>query len=211
MLPYIMKEKQTDNVKYKSFKIDDIWKAIQPKMNELGVNTRVVSENSASYETYERKTYNGTETMFLYQSDITIHWVNAEDPNDKIEKQIHAIGSNNDPAKAKGAAHTYVFKYDLCYMFSVPMGDIDPDSFDTDQDEKNKKAERRLNDIKMSNDGHKKTIIDLLKQLNYTKITAPERMIASVATSIFDDVTEEGALILIASLNKEVEDNKNGE
>ncbi|AFB76065.1 hypothetical protein 2209_scaffold441_00052 [Bacteriophage sp.] len=43
---------------------------------------------------------------------------------------IHSIGWNDDPAKAKGAAHTYALKYYLFEKFTVDQGEDDPDNND---------------------------------------------------------------------------------
>lgn len=217
LLPYIKKEKQSQYIKYKSYKLDDIWQLIQLKMNELGINTRIIDEQNGKYTTYNRditkydsnkKPYQAVELMFLYESDLTIAWINVDNKGDNFEKKIHVIGSNNDPAKAKGSSYTYAFKYDLSYMFSIPMGEIDPDSFDTDQQQKLTKLENKHKDIKMIDAGQKKTILQQLKQLHYNSETAPKRMEETTGTNIFDMVTRDGALLLIASLNKETKEEK---
>lgn len=43
---------------------------------------------------------------------------------------VHAIGWNDDPAKAKGAAHTYALKYYLFEKFTIDQGEDDPDNSD---------------------------------------------------------------------------------
>jgi hypothetical protein len=47
-----------------------------------------------------------------------------------IEATVHAVGWNDDPAKAKGAAHTYALKYYLFEKFTVDQGEDDPDNSD---------------------------------------------------------------------------------
>lgn len=51
--------------------------------------------------------------MFLYESDLTMRWTNADNEDDTDEAQTHAIAWNDDPAKAKGSAWTYAIKYYL--------------------------------------------------------------------------------------------------
>ena len=49
---------------------------------------------------------------------------------DVISEQATRHGWNDDPAKAKGAAHTYALKYYLFEKFTVDQGEDDPDNSD---------------------------------------------------------------------------------
>src|SRR6266511_1073955 len=53
---------------------------------------------------------------------------NSEDPQEQLTFHFLAIGSNSDPAKAKGCAETYAIKYFLTKFFLIPTTDeLDPD------------------------------------------------------------------------------------
>jgi hypothetical protein len=53
---------------------------------------------------------------------------NSEDPKEQLTFHFWAIGSNTDPAKAKGCAETYAIKYFLTKFFLIPTTDeLDPD------------------------------------------------------------------------------------
>ena len=53
---------------------------------------------------------------------------NSEDPKEQLTFHFLAIGSNSDPAKAKGCAETYAIKYFLTKFFLIPTTDeLDPD------------------------------------------------------------------------------------
>ncbi len=53
---------------------------------------------------------------------------NSEDPREQLIFNYWAIGSNSDPAKAKGCAETYAIKYFLTKFFLIPTTDeLDPD------------------------------------------------------------------------------------
>ena len=56
------------------------------------------------------------------------YWDFVDD--ETIEATVHAVGWNDDPAKAKGAAHTYALKYYLFEKFTVDQGEDDPDNSD---------------------------------------------------------------------------------
>lgn len=135
--PKIIKQKHSTGVDYKFAKIYDVWEAITPIMNEVGVNFDVVAEvaskkdelgNSIYYSTIMAKTKYGERLMFLYEADMTIKWTNVDDPDDTDTVTLHAIGWNDDPAKAKGSAWTYCLKYYLFEKFSIDQGEDDPDA-----------------------------------------------------------------------------------
>jgi hypothetical protein len=138
-LPTIKKERHSDGVKYAFSKIDDIWGPIRPVMDELGVlfefvheqPTRVDENGHPSYwTTVQAKTFKGDKLMWIYESDMTYRWVNVDSEDEVIEVVLHALGWNDDPAKAKGAARTYAVKYYLWDEFSVDQGEDDPDARD---------------------------------------------------------------------------------
>lgn len=129
-LPKIQKERHSDAVSYKFAKIDDVWRAITPKMNELGVNFCVSREENVDCTPMTTATKNGERLMFIYHADLTVLWTNTENPEDVESAIVHCVGWNDDPAKAKGCAHTYALKYYLFEKFSVDMSDSDPDGQD---------------------------------------------------------------------------------
>lgn len=120
--PEILKKKHSDGVSYSYAKIYDVWEKITPIMNQLGVDFDVIAETATKHSdngdplywiTMQTKTRNGDKLMFLYEADLTIRWTNLDNEDETIEAVIHSIGWNDDPAKAKGAAHTYALKYYL--------------------------------------------------------------------------------------------------
>ena len=109
--PEIVKKKHSEGVKYKYAKIYDVWEKITPIMNELGVDFEVIGEKATRYAengdpvywiTMQTKTYNGDKLMFLYEADLTIRWINLDNDDETLEAVVHALGWNDDPAKAKG-------------------------------------------------------------------------------------------------------------
>ena len=137
--PKITKERHSENVSYKFAKIYDVWEAITPVMNDLGVNFDVIEEkatksdehgNPVFWTTMQTKTRNGDKLMFLYEADLTIQWTDVDNEDDVQTVTVHAVGWNDDPAKAKGSAHTYALKYYLFEKFSIDQGEDDPDRND---------------------------------------------------------------------------------
>lgn len=137
--PEIVKKQHSDGVSYKYAKIYDVWEKITPIMNNLGVDFDVIKEEATRYAengdpvywiTMQTKTYKGDKLMFLYEADMTIRWTNLDNDDEILEAVVHAIGWNDDPAKAKGAAHTYALKYYLFEKFTIDQGEDDPDNSD---------------------------------------------------------------------------------
>lgn len=153
--PKITKDNTGDGVKYKFNKIDDVWSRIVPVMNEIGVDFDIVEEIATKHapngdpifeESMATKTYKGERLMFLYECDLKIKWINLDNEDDTLETIVHAIGWNDDPAKAKGCAHTYALKYYLFEKFSIDQGEDDPDQFDNAAKDR---ATKRLTDSQM--------------------------------------------------------------
>lgn len=137
--PEIVKKQHSDGVSYKYAKIYDVWEKITPIMNSLGVDFDVIAEEATRHAengdpvywiTMQTKTYKGDKLMFLYEADLTIRWTNLDNDDETLEATVHALGWNDDPAKAKGAAHTYALKYYLFEKFTVDQGEDDPDNSD---------------------------------------------------------------------------------
>lgn len=137
--PEIIKKKHSDNINYKFAKIFDVWEKITPIMNDLGVDFDIISEKATQHAengdpiywtTMQTQTNRGSRLMFLYEADLTIRWTNLDNDEEIIESTIHALGWNDDPAKAKGAAHTYALKYYLFEKFTIDQGEDDPDNAD---------------------------------------------------------------------------------
>src|SRR5437763_13581761 len=64
--------------------------------------------------------------MVRYGKQATL--TNSEEPTEQLTFYLLAIGSNSDPAKAKGCAETYAIKYFLTKFFLIPTTDeLDPD------------------------------------------------------------------------------------
>ena len=112
-------------------------------MNRLGINFDIVGEKATRhgatgddiyYDSYEQRTRNGSQTVWVYESDIVFRWTNADDPEDKLEITVHALGTNTGgPDKAKGSALTYAVKYLYFIKLGIDQGD-DPDSVDHSSD-----------------------------------------------------------------------------
>ena len=138
--PEIIKKKHSDAVKYKYAKIKDIYELLSPAMNEWGVDWEIVKEtvtrhhengDAKYYDCYTQNTKNGPRTIWVYEADITLRWVNVDNPEETQEITLHALGTNDSgPDKAKGSAWTYCLKYYLFEKFNIDQSEDDPDNSD---------------------------------------------------------------------------------
>lgn len=146
-VPAITQQAHSDGVSYKFAKIFDVYKLLTPAMNEWGVNFDIIREEATRhaengdpifYQRCTQKTRNGDRTVWVYEADLTIVWINADNPKDTWEVTLHAIGTNDDgPDKAKGSAWTYCLKYYLFEKFGIDQGEDDPDNTDRTNDAQN--------------------------------------------------------------------------
>ncbi len=145
-VPSITQKQHSDGVKYKFAKIFDVYELLTPAMNKYGVNFDIVDETATRhaengdpvyYSSFMQHTRNGDRVVWVYESDLTLRWTNADDPEDKLEITLHAIGTNDSgPDKAKGSAWTYCLKYYLFEKFGIDQGDNDPDMQDHTSEER---------------------------------------------------------------------------
>ena len=136
----IIKKRYSENVKYKFYRLYDLYTMMKAPMVKIGVDLRILGEEPVRnteqgadyYTSYIQQTKSGPRTVWVYESDLSLEWVNVEDPSDRENVTLHLIGTNDaGPDKAKGAAWTYGLKYYLSNRFSVPMDDEeDPDRND---------------------------------------------------------------------------------
>lgn len=132
-IPALVKRAYSEEVNYDFTKIDDIFRYLTPAMNKWKVNLDIVSESAS------KRNENGDAVyveflaycqMWLYEADLVLKWINAENPDDVITVTIHAIGTHEMPEKAKGSAWTYTIKYYLLDKYCIDQGGEDPDMRD---------------------------------------------------------------------------------
>ena len=138
-IPAMPKEKRSDGVEYSFNRIDDVYRFLTPAMNEQHVNLKITGETATRhadngdeifYSSYVQHTRSGYDRqVWVYESDIELTWVDADNPEDKQAVTLHAIGTNDGgPDKAKGSALTYCLKYYLFEMLGIDQGAEDPDN-----------------------------------------------------------------------------------
>ena len=107
-----------------------ILRAIKGKMDELGVLLIPrVDYDTLHWEKHEYTTKKGEKKLdFIITMKMKYTWVNAEDPQDKIEIDWICIGQQTDDiAKAVGTAMTYNERYFLLKFLGLPTDEDDAD------------------------------------------------------------------------------------
>lgn len=142
--PEIIKKQHSDGVKYKFAKIFDVYELLAPAMNEWGVDWEIIKEEATRhyengddmyFSSYIQHTRNGERVVWIYEADLTLCWINVDNPDERQYVELHALGTNDSgPDKAKGSALTYALKYYLFEKFMIDQGEEDPDMKDHSSD-----------------------------------------------------------------------------
>ena len=104
---------------------------IRPVMDEIGLFLKVETFNK-EWTTYDYKNkYGEDKTDFVVTCDIKYTWINADDPNDKLESNFSLLGQQDDISKAFGSGLTYSERYFVLKTLQAPTDSDDPDSKDT--------------------------------------------------------------------------------
>lgn len=147
--------KDTEGYGYKYVSGSQVLHKIKSKMDELGV-LLIPHVLNQRYETFDYTVWDKQakaekqKTDFIVSGDMKYIWVNAENPEDRIEIPWQYMGQQDDISKAYGSGLTYTERYFLLKFFGVPTDDDDPDAKDTTgkQQKKEKLAsENQLNYI----------------------------------------------------------------
>lgn len=135
-MPLLIKQFHSEEVGYDFSKLDDIYEFMTPALNKYGVNFDIVREtptmmDGSGYPVYLIQDKDG---YWRFEADLTLCWINADEPRERTETIIHAVGTHEIPDKAKGVAWTYALKCYLRNKFCVKQDSEseDPDMRGTD-------------------------------------------------------------------------------
>jgi len=117
----LVKDEENKFQRYLYFNEYQVLTKLKPLLTEENlVLTFSDVENEFVYEKMEKEYL----VRYLKKAILT----NSENAEEQLVYYFWAIGSNTDPAKAKGAAETYAIKYFLSKFFLMPVTDeTDPD------------------------------------------------------------------------------------
>lgn len=138
-MPKLLKKHYSDEVDYDFVKIDDIFELLNPAFTKYHICLQELEETDA--------TYSKVDGSWIYTAKLTFFIVNADCLDEKERVSIQLVGDYLDsPAKAKGAAWTYGFKYFFLYKFRMKQETEDPDMKGTPPngpDKSKEKAEQK--------------------------------------------------------------------
>ena len=110
---------------------NQILRNIKHLMDDLGLLLiPSVDYDTLRWEKHQYITSKGNEAMdFIVQAKMTYTWVNADNPEEKIEVPWICIGQQvDDISKAMGTAMTYNERYFLLKFFGLPTDQDDADA-----------------------------------------------------------------------------------
>lgn len=130
-IPHLIKQFHSEEAGYDFSKLDDIYELMTPALNKYGVNFDIYRETPTMTDASGRPVYliQDHDGYWRYEADLTLYWINADEPKERTEAIIHAVGTHEIPDKAKGVAWTYGLKYYLRNKFCVRQ---DSDTEDPD-------------------------------------------------------------------------------
>ena len=145
MVPKLIRKRYSEEVPYDFVRLDDIYEYLTPALTKYGVDFEVLTEKPTQVDPSGNQVYLiPFGNLWRYEADLKLCWVNADRPNEKSYSDIHVVGTNEVPDKAKGAAWSYGLKYYLLNKYNIVQANTeDPDmrgpAPDGDKNEKRKK------------------------------------------------------------------------
>lgn len=136
VVPYLQKESEGHQYKYTGS--SQVLAAVRKKLDELNlllipriIGTNILSETVESTDKFNnpKKT-----TTYFTELTMTMTWIDADNPEDKIECPWYAQGVDIAGEKGVGKALTYGEKYFMLKFFNIATDKDDPDSFQAKHD-----------------------------------------------------------------------------
>jgi len=197
---YIQKSQQASQYTYAGS--SDVLGQIHGLMDDekLLLLPRIVSHHVTSSATKKGS------LVYFTELEMTMTWVNTDNPGDKIESTWYAQGVDIAGEKGVGKALTYGEKYFLLKFFNIATDDADPDAFQQTVESKKQsepissEQEKTLNDLFDSMAGVTQTPIDKVKigYLNKFGVSSMAKLTHETAYKLIALVTHQ--------LNKQTEE-----
>lgn len=94
--------------------------------------------------TKDGKIYEEKVNEILVRADMEWHWINNEDPNDRIVVPWSLVGQQADASQAFGSGLSYSSRYFMLKYFNVATSDDDPDNWRSLQREAEETESREI-------------------------------------------------------------------
>lgn len=140
---YLKKEQSGSQFNYVGS--SDVLGALHSKINEMGLllqpaitghKVKDQIEIINHYNKYTKQTEQKQRITYFTELEMTMRWINIDDPEDFLESKWYAQGVDIAGEKGVGKALTYAEKYFLLKFFNIATDKDDPDSFQKKLDAK---------------------------------------------------------------------------
>ena len=140
-----------------------------------------------------------TTSEFVVEMKLTYVWINADNPEERLEVPFYSVGQQDDVSKAHGTGLTYAERYFLMKFFNIP----------TDEDDADAKQKRETYAPKAKPE-HIKDLKDKIKQaVEIGGDDASEQKVMQwLKISDYDNVTEAQINPMIKQLNGLIDNKK---
>lgn len=135
-------QKSKSGYSYKYVPEEDIQAKVTAGLQKYGImlyNSIVpgtLKVTPISYEKYDTKLkMNKPVNEVIVSADMTYTWVNAENPEERVETTWAFVGQMEDAAQAMGAGLTYANRYYLMKQLQLATTESDPDNYRSKQKE----------------------------------------------------------------------------
>lgn len=152
--PVEVLQKNKSGYGYKYVTEDVILSKITGLMDKLGVSlvpnivkgTTVVEPYgySKTKSTKDGKIYEEKVNEILIHCDMEWHWVNNENPDDRVVVPWAMVGQQSDASQAFGSGLSYASRYFMLKYFNVATSDDDPDNWRSAQKEAENAENREI-------------------------------------------------------------------
>lgn len=152
--PVEVLQKNKSGYGYKYVTEDVILSKITGLMNKLGVSLiPSIPSGTLNVEPYtysktkmtkNGQTYEEKVNEVLVRCDMEWHWVNNDNPTDRVIVPWAMVGQQSDASQAFGSGLSYASRYFMLKYFNVATSDEDPDSWRTAQKEAEQAEEREI-------------------------------------------------------------------
>lgn len=136
--------KDAEGYKYNYVEGSQILHKIRKKMEDNSL-LLFPSVKQASYSEIQVLVKGKMKPNILVEMDMVYTFLNADNPEEKLEIPFFSIGHQDDASKAYGTALTYAERYFLLKFFNIPTDEDDADA--KQKREKHTKADK--NDIEL--------------------------------------------------------------
>lgn len=135
-------QKSKSGYSYKYVPEEDIQAKVTAGLQKYGImlyNSIVpgtLKVTPISYEKYDAKLKaNKPVNEVIVSADMTYTWVNADNPDERVETTWAFVGQMEDAAQAMGAGLTYANRYYLMKQLQLATTESDPDNYRSKQKE----------------------------------------------------------------------------